>query len=139
MRGRTAEADDRWDSHARDLGFVSERQLWYTVFGSICVAELADLFGYSLVTIRSRMRRCGLSLRRGNYGRYRDSFWDRVAVENGFSSEKEMWKTIYPTTFTFELAAMFDVSTITILNRVKKCGIKRRPRGGRNHVKRRIT
>uniref|UniRef100_A0A6H1ZBM4 Uncharacterized protein n=1 Tax=viral metagenome TaxID=1070528 RepID=A0A6H1ZBM4_9ZZZZ len=64
--------------------------------------------------------------------------WHKEAIEREFKNEYKMlvyyyWKKMMSTNI---MARCLDSTQFTILNRLKKFKIKRRPVGGTNHVKR---
>ena len=59
--------------------------------------------------------------------------WHGYAQEQGFSSEAEMWETIAPSIYPSAIGALLGFSGEQVRRRMVACGIKMRPRGGKNH------
>lgn len=60
--------------------------------------------------------------------------WQRHAEVLGFITEKEMLTALCKEWKTSAIADLFDVSKPTVRNRMKHCGIKAKPIGGKNHI-----
>lgn len=56
--------------------------------------------------------------------------WKVKTTLAGYTCERTMWKVLYPTTSTAQLAIYFDCTAQTIRNRIKRHGLPLRPRGG---------
>jgi hypothetical protein len=61
--------------------------------------------------------------------------WEATAKENGFSSEVEMWKSLYPKMSMSQLAEKFHKGINTIRARLDYHQIAKRNRGGANNTK----
>jgi transcriptional regulator of aromatic amino acid metabolism len=64
--------------------------------------------------------------------------WDNLAREHGFDNEKQMLATLYRDHSTASLAEELEVTSQTICTRLSRNGIPRRPKGGRNHYRRKF-
>ena len=71
--------------------------------------------------------------------------WHVIAQGNGFKNEYHMWTSLYPRdqtnpelplTSTGRLGRKFQVAESTILKRINKFKIPKRPKGGANNTKR---
>ncbi|MBU2060211.1 MAG: hypothetical protein KKB38_21070 [Gammaproteobacteria bacterium] len=64
-------------------------------------------------------------------------FWHMQARFEGFNNEYEMWKDRYVNEgiSTSRLVSMLQTAQSTIINRLEKFKIKRRPQGGPNYTK----
>ena len=63
-------------------------------------------------------------------------YWHRQAQFEGYRDEYEMWKKLYLEVemTSNQLASRLQTTQTTVLNRLEKFKIKRRPPGGANHV-----
>jgi len=52
-----------------------------------------------------------------------------------YTDEKEMWTVLYPRFSCYELAQIFGVCSMTILERLKRQGVKIEPKGHRHPTK----
>lgn len=60
--------------------------------------------------------------------------WDQTAFLIGFANEQEMFKTLYVERgmSISQIATQLKVGTCTVANRLERCGITKRPKGGAN-------
>lgn len=61
----------------------------------------------------------------------RDVAWALIAKSLGFSDEPTMLLALYDTASIFEIAKMLKTTNGTVLKRMERHNIERRPRGGR--------
>ena len=56
--------------------------------------------------------------------------WQQYAELCGFTSEAEILSCLYHTMSSTRIADLIGVTSKTVLNRLDKLGVKKRPRGG---------
>lgn len=62
--------EESWDQHAKTLGFANEEAMLKHLYvhSKMSLAEIAEVLGYSIFTIRSRLLRLGVDMRpRGGF------------------------------------------------------------------------
>lgn len=63
--------------------------------------------------------------------------WDTLAKTRGYANEKEMWEGLYVNKIMSirQLSQLLNFGSATIARRLELCGIKKKGRGGPNHLK----